>query len=230
MLDPFAKDIWISEGPVVSIAGFHYGTRMVVIRLSTNGLFVWSPIALNAELKAQVDALGPLHFIVAPNAGHRMFLDAWTNSYPEARVFGPPHLIKTRPHIPWAGALTNAPERDWSADIDQVLVKGNVVDLETVFFHRASRTVIFTDLIQHFDHTWFKGWRAIIAKLDFMTAPEPEVPRKFRLAFVRSRAARAAIKQILHWPIERVVMAHAEPVAQNGHAFVAKRFRWLKFR
>jgi hypothetical protein len=115
----------------------------------------------------------------------------------------------------------------WSADIDQVVVRNDLFDVETVFFHRASGTAIFTDLIQHFDRTWFKGWRAFIARLDLMTAPEAEVPRKFRLPFFRSRTARAAVKHILQWPIERVLMAHGKPITRKGHEFVVQRFRWL---
>lgn len=229
MLEPFATDIWIAEGSVVAIIGFDYGTRTAVIRLSTGGLFVWSPIRLTPELKREVDALGPVQFIVAPNPVHHLFVGEWAEAWPEALVFGPAYLARKRPDIRWDGALADTPEAGWAADIDQVIVHGNVIDVETVFFHRASRTVIFTDLIQHFDRTWFKGWRAIAARMDLLNAPEAEVPRKFRLPFIGSRAARAAIRQILQWPIERVLMAHGEPVTEDGHAFVVRRFRWLRF-
>ncbi len=141
-LEPLADDIWIAEGPVVAILGFAYGTRMAIIRLSSNRLFVWSPVPLSPELKMQVDTLGLVQFIVAPNAGHRMFVREWAQSYPEALVFGPPYLIRTRPDIAWHGALEDVPDPGWSADIDQVLVHGNMIDLDTVFFHRASATVI----------------------------------------------------------------------------------------
>ncbi len=227
MLEPFAKEIWIAEGPVVVIAGFEYGTRMAVIRLSTNALFVWSPIALTPELKSQVEALGPVKFLVAPNSVHHLFIGEWGRCYPEAHLFGAPGLSKKRPDVGWHGVLNDTPEPGWSADIDQVAVRGNLIDFETVFFHRASGTAIFTDLIQHFDRTWFKGWRALAARLDLMTAPEAEVPRKFRLT-VKGHAARAAVKHILQWPIERVLMAHGDPITQNGHEFVVQRFRWLK--
>ena len=227
MFEPFAKDIWIAEGSVVAVAGFEFGTRMAIIRLPTNGLFVWSPIRLTPELKSEVDALGPVKFIVAPNAAHHLFMGEWAEAYPEARLFGTPGLLKKRSEIGWHGVLTDLAEPGWSADIDQVVVPNDLLEAETVFFHRASGTVIFTDLIQHFDRTWFKGWRAIVARLDLMAAPEAEVPRKFRFSF-RNRKARAAIKTILQWPIERVLMAHGEQIARNGHAFVVRRFRWLK--
>ena len=102
-----------------------------------------------------------------------------------------------------------------------------MLSTEAVFFHRQSQTAIFTDLIQQFSPDWFSGWRAVIARLDLMTAPQPEVPRKFRNAFVGRRAARAAVRRILEWPAERVLMAHAPPVTQDGQTFIRRAFRWL---
>lgn len=34
MLRQFGPEIWIADGPHVSVGGFHYGTRMAVIRLA----------------------------------------------------------------------------------------------------------------------------------------------------------------------------------------------------
>src|SRR5207253_182649 len=48
----------------------HYPTRMAVIRLSGGGLFLWSPIPLTDGLRAEVDALGEVSHIVAPNSLH----------------------------------------------------------------------------------------------------------------------------------------------------------------
>jgi hypothetical protein len=87
--------------------------------------------------------------------------------------------------------------------------------------------VLFTDLIQHFRPGWFSGWRALVARLDLMEAPEPQVPRKFRLAIANRRAARRSLVRILAWPPDKVVLAHADPVLQNGRAFIARTFRWL---
>jgi len=106
-------------------------------------------------------------------------------------------------------------------------MRGNLIITEIVFFHRKSATVLFTDLIQHFRPGWFKGWRAIVARLDLMVATEPSVPRKFRVAFTARRAARGAIRQILAWPAERVLMAHGDPVTEGGQVFLRRAFRWL---
>lgn len=226
-LQPFGEEIWMADGPVADVAGFHYPTRMAVIRLAGGGLFVWSPVALTEDLKAAVDALGPVRWIVAPNSLHDLHLAAWRTAYPDAAMPAPPGLRKRRPDIAFDGDLDDGPVPDWGGEIDHVLVRGNLITTEAVFFHRQSRTAIFTDLIQHFSPTWFAGWRAIVARLDLMTAPRPEVPRKFRNAFVGRRAAREAVQRILAWPAEKVLMAHAPPVEAEGQAFIRRTFRWL---
>lgn len=227
MLQPFDDGIWLADGPTADVAGFRYPTRMAVIRLSGGGLFVWSPVALSEALAAAVDALGEVRYIIAPNSLHHLFLADWRRAYPGARLFAPPGLRRRRGDLDFDGDLGDTPAPEWSRDIDQVVVRGNLITTEVVFFHRTSRTVIFTDLIQHFSPTWFSGWRAVVARLDLMTAPEPQVPRKFRNAFVGRRTARAALGRILAWPAEKVLMAHAAPIEGDGQAFIARAFRWL---
>ena len=227
MLQPFGEAIWLSDGPMADVGGFQYPTRMAVIRLSSGGLFIWSPVALSPALQAAVDALGEVRFLIAPNSLHHLFLDEWKRAYPNARLYAPPGLRARRRDLAFDADLGDAPDAAWSGVIDQVLVRGNLITTEVVFFHRPSGTVIFTDLIQHFSPAAFTGWRAMVARLDLMTAPQPEVPHKFRTAFVGRRAARAALARILAWPARKVVMAHAPPVQADGRAFIARTFRWL---
>lgn len=227
MLQPFADDLWIADGPIADVAGFRYPTRMAVIRLAGGGLFVWSPVAPDDALRAAVNALGPVRHVVAPNALHHLHLDAWRQAYPQAGFAAPPGLRKKRPDLRFDDDLADGSAHEWSGEIDHVLVRGNLITTEVVFFHRASRTALFTDLIQQFSPGWFTGWRALVARLDLMTAVQPEVPRKFRNAFVGRRAAREAIRRILDWPTEKVLMAHAPPVEADGQAFIRRSFRWL---
>lgn len=227
-LQEFGPGIWIAEGPTVTAAaGFHYPTRMAVIRLSGGGLLVWSPTALTDRLRTDVDGLGPVSCIVAPNSLHHVFIADWASAYPSAKLFAAPGLPGKRNDLVFDGELGDTPDPDWATDIDQVVMRGNAITTEVVFFHRASRTAIFTDLIQQFPAGWFSGWRAIVAKLDRMVTAEPTVPRKFRVAFRDRRAAKAAVSRILDWPSEKLLMAHGTPVTRNGRAAIAKAFDWL---
>ena len=227
MLQPFGEEIWLADGSITMVAGFHYPTRMVVIRLPGGALFLWSPVQISDELRAAVDALGEVRHLVAPNSLHHLFLADWRRAYPAAKLHGTLGLQQKRKDLDFDGDLEDAPPAEWAGEIDQVLMRGNRITTEVVFFHHRSGTTIFTDLIQHFGPTWFSGWRAIVARLDLMTGAEPEVPRKFRVAFVDRRAARAALRHILAWPTRRVVMAHAPPVETDGQAFIDRAFRWL---
>ncbi len=228
MLHPFGEAIWISDGLIATVAGFSYPTRMAVIRLADGGLFIWSPVALTPELQTEVDALGPVRFLIAPNSLHHLHLGQWRAAYPDAQMFAAPGLRQRRKDLTFDGDLEDQPSTPWAQDIDQVVVRGNLITTEVVFFHRQSATVLFTDLIQHFPRGWFRGLHALIAHLDLMTATEPEVPRKFRNAFVDRRTACADIRRILAWPSGKVLMAHAPPVVADGQAFITRCFRWLR--
>lgn len=231
MLKEFGPDIWIVDGPTVTAAaGFHYPTRMAVIKLSAGDLIIWSPIALSDGLCVKVNALGTVRYLAPPNSLHHTFLGDWQGAYPKAEIYAPPGLRKKRRDVRFTGDFTDGPIAAWAEEIDVVIMRGNAITAEVVFFHRRSGTAIFTDLLQSFPPEWFKGWRAIVARLDLMMADEPSVPRKFRVAFTDRRAARAALQSILAWPVKKVLMAHGDPVTEDGHAFLRRAFRWLDDR
>jgi hypothetical protein len=223
----FGRGIWIADGPEFAVAGFHYPTRMAVIQLVDGGLVVWSPIRLTDDLRAAVDGLGRVAHIVAPNSLHHLFLAEWQRAYPGARLYAAPGLRKKRRDLAFDAELGDAPPADWAGEIDQVAMRGNLITTEIVFFHRASGTLMFTDLLQQIAGDRLSGWRAVVAKLDLMTGPEPSVPRKFRLAFIGRHKARAALERILGWPVDKVLMAHGTPVERDAPAFLRRAFGWL---
>lgn len=226
-LQPFGPEIWLADGPQTTVAGFRYPTRMAVIRLSNGDLLAWSPVTLTEDLRRSLEDLGQVRHLIAPNSLHHLFLGDWQAAYPQAQLHAAPGLAARRRDLAIDATLGDVPPPEWADDLDQVLVHGNRITTEAVFFHRPSATVLFTDLIQQFPPGWFGGWRAIIARLDLMTEVEPAVPRKFRIAFTDRPAARAAFAKIGQWPADKVLMAHGAPIQQDGQAFIARAFRWL---
>lgn len=228
MLKEFGRDIWIADGTEVTAAlGFHYPTRMAAIRLANGDLFIWSPTALTEDLRTELDALGKVRHLISPNSLHHLFIADWKRAYPDALVYAAPGLREKRKDIAFDDDLGNKPVPAWNAEIEHVVMLGNVITTEVVFFHAKSGTVLFTDLLQQFPAKWFSGWRALAAKWDLMVAPEPSVPRKFRLGFTNRSAARASIENILAWPAEKLLMAHGTPVNKDGRAVVSRAFHWL---
>ena len=228
MLEEFGPEIWIASGPQVTAAlGFNYPTRMAVIRLAGGELFVWSPTALSDELKTEIASLGPVRHLVAPNSLHDLFIASWKQAYPEARLYAAPGLQEKRRDLVFDAEIADDATLPWTSQIAHVVMAGNAITTEVVFFHAKSGTVLFTDLLQQFPPRWFSGWRALIAKWDLMLALEPSVPRKFRLAFTDRKAARAAAGRRLSRPAAKVLMVHGTPVLTDGRAFLTRAFRWL---
>ncbi|MFK8033669.1 MAG: DUF4336 domain-containing protein [Hyphomicrobiales bacterium] len=224
MLNELAENIWISKWADVDVFGFRYPTRMAVIKLQNGDLFIWSPIAFTSDLGSEVNTLGNVAHIIAPNSLHHLSIPDWQNAYPNAA----PKLQDKRKDIVFDEDLGNTPNSPWAGEIDQVVFEGNQITTEIVFFHRQSGTILFVDLLQQFPKNWFSGWRKIVARLDKMLAPEPSVPRKFRLAFTNRKVARASFEHIRTWPARIVLMAHGNPVKKDASGFLEKAFKWLK--
>ena len=156
-----------------------------------------------------------------------VFLADWMQAYPDAIAHGAPGLAEKRGDIRFHAILGDTALPDWCDEIDQVLLDNRITP-EIVFFHRPSRTVLFTDLLQQMPRDYYSGWRRVVARLDLMTGRQASVPRKFRLGFANRKAARAAIGRILAWPLEQVVMAHGIPVRENASAVLRRAFAWLR--
>lgn len=224
-MQQFGTGLWLADGPCVSVAGFHYPTRMAVIALA-EGLLVWSPIALSADLRSAVDALGEVCEIVAPNHLHHLALAEWAAAYPKARLHAAPRLGQKRRDLRFRAVLGGVADPAWADRVEQVIFPTLITD-EVVFLHRPSGTVLFCDLLQQFPADWFRGWRRVVAGLDGMVGAAPQVPRKFRLATVQRKAARAALARVKGWQADQLVMAHGQPLRAGGKAVVDQAFRWL---
>lgn len=227
MLDEIAPSVWIVDGPVVSFLGFPYSTRMAVVRLGDGSLWVWSPVEATDELRAAVDALGPVRHLVAPNKIHHLFLGPWREAYPEARLYAPPGLRERRRDLSFDADLGDEPEPSWGEEIEHVIFRGSRVLEEVVFFHPASRTAFVTDLVQRFDPEKLPTVARWIMRLDSLVGPEGSTPREWRLTFLRRGPTRKALRKLLDWNPARVVIAHGEWIRENGRDVLARSLRWI---
>ncbi|MEP7138891.1 MAG: DUF4336 domain-containing protein [Caldimonas sp.] len=227
MLVPFGPDLYVADGPTVSFFGFPYPTRMAVARLSTGTVWVWSPIALTKELADAVEAIGPVGDIVSPNKLHHLFLPEWKDRWPHARLHAPPGLARRKKHLAFDAELGDESVRPWHTEIDQAVFRGSLAMDEVVFFHRASRTAIFGDLIQRFPQATFKGWKGLLMRLDGLVGPHGSTPREWRLSFVSRDAARAARRKVLDWKPQRLLIAHGECADTGATEIIEAALSWI---
>ena len=217
MLEEFGPSIYSADGPAVSFFGFPYPTRMAVARLSDGSVWMWSPIALTTELAEEVEAIGPVRYIVTPNKLHHLFLQQWADRFPDAQLYAPPGLARKKAALHFHAELNDQPSPSWKADTDQVVFRGSLVMSEVEFFHRRSRSVIIGDLIERFPDTDHSGWKGMIMRLDGVVGESGSTPRDWRASFLRRGPARIARRKVLDWNPERLLIAHGQ-CAQTGAA------------
>lgn len=227
MLEAFAPNLYVAEGPTVPFFGFPYPTRMALARLADGNLWVWSPIALSGELASAVAALGTVRYIVSPNKIHHLFLSEWAKRWPEARLYAPPGLARKRSDLHFAAELGDQPDPAWAAEIDQVIFRGSVAMQEVAFFHRPSRTAIIGDLIQRHRESSLSGWKGMVMRLDGLVGQHGSTPREWRASFLRRAATRAARDQVLGWKAERLLIAHGECAQTGATPIIARALRWI---
>jgi hypothetical protein len=219
------SDIWMVDGPDVSFYGFPYPTRMVVVRRGGD-LWIWSPIELSDELKAEVDALGSVRWLATPNSLHHLFISQWLEAYPEAEAYASPGLAKKRDDIDFVATLDDEPVAEWQPEIAHVVVRGSVMD-EVLYFHRPSSTCLVGDLIQRHSEDSFSGWKATVMKLDGMVGEDGSTPREWRATFLNRGPAREALQTALDWEPEHVVIAHGECALENGSEMLRHNLGWI---
>jgi Domain of unknown function (DUF4336) len=226
LLQSIAKDLWMVDGPSVSFFGIPYPTRMVLIGLP-EGLWVWSPIALDEALVDEILKIGPVKWLVEPNKLHHLFLPQWLRRFPEARAFAPPGLSKKKPEISFAGELGDAPEPDWAPWIDQLVVRGSFFMEEVLFLHRPSRTCIVGDLVQRQEPELFTRRQRWLMNADALLGERGSTPRDWRATFIDRKPGRRALQKMMEWKPERLLIAHGSCVMKDGSAVLEEALAWI---
>jgi len=225
MLQPIADGLW-STTRRQRFLGVEVGTRMTIARLADGGLFVHSPIALDDALRQAVDALGPVQAIVAPSLFHNLYAAPWKTAYPTAVLCCCPGLEKKRPNIPWDRVLSDVPEPEWRADLDQVFFGARTMENEVVFLHRATRSIVLCDAVFNLSTHPSPLTRAVSF---FLTMGTREAGATFleHLMIRRRDDARAQIDRMIAWNAERIVLSHGDMIPTGATDLLRRAYAWL---
>jgi hypothetical protein len=219
-----APGLWVTERSL-RFAGVEVGTRMTVIRLQSRGLFLHSPVSLDAHLREVLAALGSPRFAVAPNRFHHLFIGEYPRAYPDLELFIAPGLEKKQPDLSGSKILNDTAPAGWSGEIEQLLFRGYPIANEIVFFHRPSRTLVMTDLVFNIGGESPPLTRVAFRVIRGYGHFGPTVLEKL---LIRDRAAaRECLKQILAWDFERVILAHGRILERGGREPLQRGYAWL---
>lgn len=135
--------------------------RMIIIKLSSGGLWVHAPVAPTAEcirLVKELDA--PVEYIILPTFAyeHKIFVGPFSRKFPKAKVYVAPKQWSWPINLPVQffgifpkGILKNDDiDTPWADEIEQkvlVTTVGIGPYIEVAFFHKPTKTLLVTDAV-----------------------------------------------------------------------------------
>lgn len=223
MLASLTEGIWTRDAPL-SMLGLQIGTRMSVIRLPSGDLAVHSPIRIDDSTKAEIDALGPVRHVIAPNAFHHLFVGDFVAHYPDARVYAPRKLKTKRADLRIDVELESC-EGEWEGAFEAIPIPGTLLH-ETALIHTPTRTLISPDILENFETSphWFTRWYLKAFGIHGKAA----VGLPLRVFYRDRKAARGAMDAILEHEIDRIVLAHGDLVTEDAKSTLREAYTWLR--
>ncbi|KAG7291702.1 hypothetical protein NEMBOFW57_001721 [Staphylotrichum longicolle] len=241
--------------PFLRFGKFPIGGRGTLVRLTSGGLAVFSPVALTEATKAKVSSLGgDVRYLVATDIEHHIFLSEWAAAYPNAKLVGPEGLPEKRqkatgdPKIgqePFAVVVTKENSKqlkigdDFDADFELEYFPMHP-NKELVFFYKPDRVLIEADLMFNLpaeeqysrvpDHQ--KPKSSLLGRLfnSLQTTEGDATAAKRFLWYAASRSDRKGFnesaKRIDQWDFDTIVPCHGETIVGNGKQVFEKVFAW----
>ncbi len=209
-LAAIAPDLWQVSTTKRFPGGVVLPVNGTIVRLPDGTVLLHSPIPIDDALAAEIEALGPVAHLVAPNALHHLWIADASRRWPRARVHAAPRVAQKQPALRIDAPLADGAPAEWGGALEGLLVGGAPFISEVVCFHHPSATLIATDLLFHITAPANRATRFLLAVAG-TGGGRLAMSREWRLARRDRAAARAAAAHICAWPVARIVMAHGEP-------------------
>jgi len=228
---PIAPGIWTVDGPVVSYAAGPFTipcpTRMTLIDLGRGAILVHSPIELTKAATGGLSRIGRVAAILAPNSFHHLHLQKWSNAFPQAPVFIAPHMQKSA-GIPHRATIIDE-GTPWPGLIDIEIVDAGRWS-ELALFHRPTRTLILTDLLQNFEKERVSdGMTKFLLGAGGALGNPPRASREMQFDARlggRWKEMRASFQRIKDWEPKRVLFAHGRTPETPADELLERGFAW----
>lgn len=231
VLKKVANDVWIVDSGPIRPLGMRLPIRMTVIRLADGGLLLHSPTEFHADLKSELEQMGPISHLVAPNSAHWTFLSAWQEQVPDAMTWAAPGL-RNRRQVRRSGVRLDRDLRPgaagWAEEIMPIIVPGVGGFAEVALYHQPSRTLVLVDLIQNLETEKLPPSLRLPARFAGVTAPHGRAPIYLR-AIVKAKGhdAKTAGRSLAALEPDRVIFSHGAWFQQDGATRLRRSIAWL---
>lgn len=230
MLREIDKCIWVAEQPF-RYFGLSVGTRMTVIRLTSGELVIISPIQVDDLTIRQLNEVGDVKHIVAPNLYHYLFTSSFKAVYPEAKLWVAPGLESKRPELPVDQVIEDG--SNFLAEVECLLfdgfrtfgLSGPAPLNECIFFHPENHTLVLTDTAFHFDESFPLVTQLASRVIGGYKSLSPSVLE--RLATRETEKVKQAVQTVLAWDFKRVIMAHGTIIENDAKQKFREGYEWF---
>lgn len=134
-----ADGLWLLQRKIRVPPGIEIPTHTTVVRLQNGALLVHSPFRLDPTTKRELDALGPVAHLVAPNSFHYLFLAEYRQAFPGAAIYLAPGLRERSPSVPGGTTLGEQPPAAWEGELEHAVLGPTRGVAEVAFLHRRAR-------------------------------------------------------------------------------------------
>jgi hypothetical protein len=160
--------------------------RMTIARLAAGELVVFSPISLAEPEMKQIEAIGPIRYIIVPRGNHRLDLKPWKQRYPNAVVVAP-EAVKSdiEEVIPVDHTFLDTGDPNVIIDNAPGTAKKELTMMVTT--EGGKKTLAVADLI--FNIPEKSGVEGVAFKVMGMNPGHPSLPWTVKLGLVKDEAA-----------------------------------------
>jgi Domain of unknown function (DUF4336) len=210
-LQKLEANLWRVEGEV---GGTKLRRVMTLAKLADGGLLVHNAIAMTEWQMQEVEAWGPVRYIVVPNAYHRLDCARFKRRYPKAAIVTPKGAVKrVREMTPVDLTFDEFPS-DENVELRHLAGTRDAEGVLTVH-HEVGSSVVLNDLVFNMPHVgggvgWF---------LRYVTRSTggPVISRVARLLVVHDKSAIVReLDALADIPgLKRVIVSHHEVIDEK---------------
>ena len=207
MFQEITDGLWHDTHDLMT-GGLQFRTRCTLARLADGTLWMHSPIPIDDARAAQIDALGEVRHIVAPNGWHDSFCRAAKERYPNATLWASPALRHSKAKLPvdrWLGEA----DPPWADQLRPLRIEGVPKAEEIVFLHAPTGTLIVTDLLFQIRYP-VNALTRMVLWMAGASGGKLTQSRLWRTVTKDRAAAGRSVEKMLEWEFDRVVLAHGD--------------------
>ena len=223
-LEPVAENVWLSRYPL-SMAGMKMGRNVTVLRLSSGRSLIHSTAPFTPSDVKAISYVGEPGWLVEGTNFHDTYAREGVSAFPELPYLVPhgfvaPKGVETNPILP--------SPNEWEGEIDAIQISGIPKINEHVFLHRASKTLIVSDLLFNLTNDYDRRTRTLFRWLSGVKE-HPGSSRLFRFLIKDRAAFEQSLRVILAMPFENLIPGHGTPIVGQAREQLGNVFSELGY-